>query len=146
MPKEVERRQMLLDELSTKEKQLEQVFKNESDTFSGRYVSTMNNSYLIEISHISYHNIVMSCFIYNYRSALFDEGGFGAGTSTGRSTNPFDTDPPDDLSFGDIRQQQQHIIRGKSVILLGNWSDGISRLVIRCFHNISPLLRNRVKT
>ena len=45
MPKEVERRQMLLDELSTKEKQLEQAFKNESDTFSGRYLSTMNSSY-----------------------------------------------------------------------------------------------------
>ena len=36
MPREVERRQMLLDELSTKEKQLEQAVKNESDSFSGR--------------------------------------------------------------------------------------------------------------
>ena len=45
------------------------------------------------------------------RSALFDEGGFGAGTSTGRSTNPFD-DPAEDFSFNEIRQQQEQIIRG----------------------------------
>ena len=30
-----------------------------------------------------------------------------------RSTNPFDNEPPDDMSFSDIRQQQQQIIRGK---------------------------------
>ena len=51
-----------------------------------------------------------------YRSALFDEGGFGAGTSTDRSTNPFDNDPAEDWSFNEIRQQQQQIIRGNSCV------------------------------
>ena len=64
----------------------------------------------IECNALYFMEKYVKCYLL-CRSALFDEGGFGAGTSTSRSTNPFD-DPAEDLSFNEIRQQQQQIIRG----------------------------------